>query len=75
MSNLSSTVKNLQSLPASDQWVSRFALTSTSGRTYTIAQRRGSDNWQCSCPGHIYQKGPAHQKKPCKHLRAMGVAA
>lgn len=69
MQMLTATVSGLTQLPASDQYPWRFSLVSTSGSTYTVAQRSNGD-WACSCPAHKFQKGT---KRPCKHLRALGV--
>lgn len=67
---LNATVSGLSRLPATDQYPWRFSLVSTSGSTYTVAQR-STGEWACSCPAHKFQKGT---KAPCKHLRSLGVA-
>lgn len=52
----------------------RFDIPSTDGsKTYRVAQAQKTDQWQCSCPSWIYQKGiTVIERRPCKHLRAMG---
>lgn len=49
------------------QWKDRFIFTSpSSGKDYTIARRKTTDEWSCSC--WAWRK-----KRTCKHLRALGL--
>jgi hypothetical protein len=49
-------------MPDNSQWMNRFTIESTSSsRTYTVAQRRSDGVWGCSCPAWI-------NRRHCKHL-------
>jgi hypothetical protein len=55
-------------MPDNDQWTNRFTCHSrSSSAVYTVAQRKTSGEWGCSCPGwtrHVDAKG----RRKCKHL-------
>lgn len=47
------------------QWTNRLQIRSeTSSRLYTVAQRKASGEWGCSCPGWV-------RNRNCKHLKAV----
>jgi hypothetical protein len=57
--------KGLSILPDNAQWQNRFEIESqTSDKLYTIAQRKSSGEWACSCFGWI-------RFRKCKHLTAI----
>lgn len=47
------------------QWTNRLQIRSaTSSRLYTVAQRKASGEWGCSCMGWV-------RNRNCKHLKAI----
>jgi hypothetical protein len=74
MSTLLSTVSGFAMLPPSAQYSTRLSVkSSSSNRTYVIAQNAKTGAWSCSCPASIFQKGPRYNAKPCKHIRALNL--
>jgi len=56
---------DIQLLPDNQQYTNRFEVHSeTSDRVYTMAQRKSSGQWCCSCPGWI-------RHRHCKHISAV----
>ena len=59
------TPDEIEFLPDNQQYTNRFEVNSeTSDRVYTMAQRKSSGEWSCSCPGWI-------RWRKCKHMTAI----
>jgi hypothetical protein len=57
-------------LPDTTGWTNRFHVRSeTSSRLYVIAQRTGSGEWGCNCPGWRTSAARTNGVRTCKHLR------
>lgn len=52
----------------------RFQIrSSTSKRLYILAQRRSTQNWECSCPKWRFKLKSG--RRSCKHLSALNLPA
>lgn len=57
-------------LPANATHRNRIQIRSaSSSRLYTVAQRKNSDQWECSCPGWVFKR--PGKSRTCKHLKTM----
>ena len=74
---LLATLKRMgaEALPENKGYSNRVQVPSRSDpdRVYVIAQSKATGHWSCSCPPFIFQKGPHDQRKPCRHLQALGL--
>lgn len=52
-----------------EQWVERFKVQGTSGKTYTVARNKEGE-FGCDCPSWKFQKKVNGKRKDCQHILA-----